>query len=380
MFNSEPLSIVIGLTFIYLLYSLLATILQEIIATWFNFRAKILEKALNRMLHDRRRFEFLTTLGRLMRRSKKSGQPQNLVEAFYQHPLIKFLSEGSRSKPSYLTKETFSKIMLDLLKGKQPKPGDDMALFIQSALDRQRIEWADIAIPENSDTLWFLRSIWADAQGDVDKFRRLLENWFDETMARASEWYKKYTQIFLLVIGIGIAAIFNVDTITIVSKLEKDPALREQLVIQAENFIKKHPNLDEELRTSQAQNNLSIPDSLTRAEKNRMAEQQYQMLKQRQDTLIKQADALINTDIKKVNELLSIGRKTNTCADFWSWCTLKRWTGWLLTALAISLGAPFWFDLLNKLMKLRGATPASSDKSSDKPSDTDATLKIERKG
>jgi len=29
--------------------------------------------------------------------------------------------------------------------------------------------------------------------------------------------------------------------------------------------------------------------------------------------------------------------------------------GWLITALAISLGAPFWFDLLNKLMTLRGS-------------------------
>ena len=28
--------------------------------------------------------------------------------------------------------------------------------------------------------------------------------------------------------------------------------------------------------------------------------------------------------------------------------------GWLITALAVSLGAPFWFDLLNRLVKLRG--------------------------
>ena len=42
----------------------------------------------------------------------------------------------------------------------------------------------------------------------------------------------------------------------------------------------------------------------------------------------------------------------------------RRLLGYLLTALALSLGAPFWFDLLNKLMKLRGAvaTPTSDDK------------------
>ena len=31
--------------------------------------------------------------------------------------------------------------------------------------------------------------------------------------------------------------------------------------------------------------------------------------------------------------------------------------GWLITGLAVALGAPFWFDLLNKLVNLRGAGP-----------------------
>ena len=33
----------------------------------------------------------------------------------------------------------------------------------------------------------------------------------------------------------------------------------------------------------------------------------------------------------------------------------KAFWGFLLTAIAISLGAPFWFDLLNKLMQIRGS-------------------------
>ena len=31
--------------------------------------------------------------------------------------------------------------------------------------------------------------------------------------------------------------------------------------------------------------------------------------------------------------------------------------GWLVTALALSLGAPFWFDLLTKFINIRGAGP-----------------------
>ena len=37
--------------------------------------------------------------------------------------------------------------------------------------------------------------------------------------------------------------------------------------------------------------------------------------------------------------------------NFGGW--LIKIIGWLLTAIAISLGAPFWFDLLNKFMVVR---------------------------
>ena len=30
-----------------------------------------------------------------------------------------------------------------------------------------------------------------------------------------------------------------------------------------------------------------------------------------------------------------------------------HWIGWLITALAVSLGAPFWFDVLNKIIVIR---------------------------
>ena len=45
--------------------------------------------------------------------------------------------------------------------------------------------------------------------------------------------------------------------------------------------------------------------------------------------------------------------------------------GWLLTAFAISLGAPFWFDTLNNIMVIR-STVKPSEKSPDKGSDEPA--------
>jgi hypothetical protein len=45
------------------------------------------------------------------------------------------------------------------------------------------------------------------------------------------------------------------------------------------------------------------------------------------------------------------------------WGGLTTVAGWLLTGLALSLGAPFWFDLLSKFINIRGAgeKPARAD-------------------
>jgi len=42
---------------------------------------------------------------------------------------------------------------------------------------------------------------------------------------------------------------------------------------------------------------------------------------------------------------------------------IQRVLGWLLTMIAVSLGAPFWFDMLNKIINIRnaGTKPATSD-------------------
>jgi hypothetical protein len=42
---------------------------------------------------------------------------------------------------------------------------------------------------------------------------------------------------------------------------------------------------------------------------------------------------------------------------------IKIFFGWLLAAMAISMGAPFWFDLLGKVVNFRnaGSKPASSE-------------------
>lgn len=371
MLNSSILDIVIGLIFIYLLYSLLATIIQEIIASQFAFRAKILERAVFRMLEDENKFASkFRSVWYLFKKTGNGGAKNSITYEYYKHPLILFLGESDcRGKPAYINKETFSKVIVDLLRGKDVAPGDDIKLLIQKSLDSQSTNWGNSRISDQ--TLSYLKSIWADANGDVGKFKHHLESWFEETMDRASTWYKKHIQFVLFFIGLAISIAFNVDTLKIIERLEKDPKLREQLVQQANAFQEAHPDLDKKLLIQQAENNkflaqknkIQVNDSLRNKElSDSLQLANYLALKSKRDELLDQASTLIRNDINSVHHSLGLGWEAYDSSSFLN--IFYSLTGWMVTALALSLGAPFWFDLLNRLMKLRGsvATPTSDDR------------------
>jgi len=398
MTNLIVLDVVIGLVFVYLLYSMLATILQELLATWFSFRSKLLERAISRMLEDGSVFDKrFGSLKALFKKINPSENATNITGLFYNHPMVKYLAEDDyNSKPSYITKETFSKVMIDLLHGENVKPGEDIRPYIEKSINDGKTALSNI--PFDDQTLRFIRSVWIDAQGDIDVFRKSLEQWFDDTMERCTGWYKKHTQYILLVLGLCIAIVFNVNTIDIIGKLEKDPALRESVVQQANAFTTAHPNLYQERENSLIDNNkkystpllvsktdtIAKKDSLIRqiihTKSDSLARVNSDSLINRGKVLTQRADSLIQGDITKANGLLGIGIGSYSlkCGE-WGKLLLSI-LGWLITALALSLGAPFWFDLLNKLMKLRSsASISTSTQSKGKEEDVKSTPVI-RKG
>lgn len=398
MTGSVALDIVIGLVFIYLLYSLLATIIQEAIANVFNFRAKFLQRALIRMLEDSNSpaaKTFWTSIGSMFANFSKPGSLDHmpLTKAFYEHPLIKYLSEDDHHKPSYLKAQNFSKTLIDLLRGNSFATGDDPRPFIAEALKAGKIRWQDPQAPAknalthnvaiNPDTLAFLQSIWADAQGDAVKFRVLLEGWFDTTMERTTDWYKKHTQALLLMIGLLIALLFNVDTIKIADSLAKDPELRQEIVRQADNYVKINQAEFRELEKLQISKILTPADSAKKAD--------LTTIKKTADSLISRAGELVNGDIAKVNQTLAIGwqckcpnknAKTGPkdppeCGRICIKGNLRPSSvlGWVITAFALSLGAPFWFDILSKLMKVRGSVSSGTKEEKETKTGKKDTLK-----
>jgi hypothetical protein len=341
MFDNVVIDVFIGLIFIFLLYSLLASIIQEIIASRFSLRARMLQKAIRRMLEDHaaptgnwfQKTTFYNYFGELLENVKRFFKPfrdyEILAKKFYNQPAIKYLGEDkSFSKPAYLQPHNFSYTIVQLLRG----PGYDGATQKEAELIKNTLDNNTLSI--NQETLSQFRNLFADARQDPFEFRARLEQWFDETMQRTQGWYKRQTQTILLFIGFFIAVIFNVDTIAITKILSKDKRAREQMVQLA---ISKKDNYGSIISAP------AIPGSTISAgganAQGKALDSLYQALS---------ADALASQGIFGLS-----GSGLHGSASSYQQSKPMMWAGWLITALAISLGAAFWFDLLNKVTALR---------------------------
>lgn len=409
MFNNVVLDVVTGLIFVFLLYSLLATILQEIIARWLNLRGRMLQKALRRMLEDdagQANGQGLSTLKSETRNMVtwffRPFKDATLLERFYRHPTIKYLGEDKIfSKPSYLHSHNFSQTIVHLLRGEEY----DGRTSSESDHVWNTLKGNPMNI--NNETLTNLKNLFADARQDIHLFKLKLEDWFEETMERATGWYKKQTQTILMIIGLAMAVIFNVDAIAIARILMKDKKVREQLVQMAishqQTFgtvidsmqkvkvtrseisngdtavisydsVIKSPVTDKFLETTYNDLNKSAAEAMgvlgLRGIPKRSDTAGCRQSVSNYDTLIKYA----KTEEQKMQYRKSQEKEFKKCLKakrmkppYQNSVKLKI-LGWLLTALAVSLGAPFWFDLLNKFIKLRESGPKPANTSAlDKP-------------
>ena len=133
MFNNVAFDVVLGLVFIYLLYSLLVTILGEIISTKLGIRARLLRIAVERMLNDGyyQKIENKTDKKlQAWRRKALLYEPPEFKSSFagkfYEYPAIKYLGRIEKdnkekfnsTKPSYFSAEYFADSLINFLEDK----------------------------------------------------------------------------------------------------------------------------------------------------------------------------------------------------------------------------------------------------------------------
>jgi hypothetical protein len=364
MFGSFILDVAVGMVFIYLLLSLVASGINEILASIIQSRAANLERGLRSLLSG----------------DSIAAGPLTLVDNLYDHGLIrglypdpvKDLNDNSplgrltRLRlwlqrfvgmapakaiavvknplllPSYIPARTFALALIDLL-NKDKFNGKTAIQNIEDFLQSHRQQFA------KNKAVEALLALVIDAKNDARKeeeklqrFQASLENWYNDAMDRVSGWYKRYTQRVLLTVGLLLAIAFNVNSISIAHLLWVDRDIRDGMVTAATDYLKSHPN-------GPADGSGSATDASKEA------------------ISAKDLVARMESSVKAVNDvtskyMLPVGWRHSRC-DYLTWWryntsdmavnTLVVLAGWLITAGALSLGASFWFDMLNKIMVVR---------------------------
>jgi hypothetical protein len=152
-----------------------------------------------------------------------------------------------------------------------------------------------------------LSSLFATAGKDVKTFEAMIEQWYVDAMDRLSGYYKRWTKWMLLGLSVIVVVLFNVNTLLIAQRLYTNVTLRSAIVQEAGQTTANPATSSDDLGTS----------------------------------------------IAKV-KTLPVGWN----ADNWNPDDLVyAIIGWLVSIGAVSLGAPFWFDLLNRFNSLRSTGP-----------------------
>lgn len=321
MIDSFVLDFILALVFVYFLLSVFVSGVQEITVLERNSRAAFLRKAIKRVLDD--------------------PLNKNFGDLLYHQPSIDGLSMPDSRMPSYIEAGNFAKSVFSLISQEgsidhfdQDKKTGKISHKILNKDEADSLKFVNGLESLNESNLKSLLRGFASSsktlQSETEKYNAIiksLEDWYLGYMDRVTGWYKKEVKKSLFFKSFLIALILNINFFAILKTLYVNTALRSTLVAGA-------------VLASEKGGNESAKESL--------------------DSLYNQGlpigwDTSFMTDtgdIKISAEQLVLIIKTGFSTVGKS---LYFLLGVLISAYIMSFGAPFWFDVLNKIVNMRKA-------------------------
>ncbi|MBI3742223.1 MAG: hypothetical protein HY257_10785 [Chloroflexi bacterium] len=273
MFGSIIIDVAVGVAFVFLLLSVVASHINDLVARFMDWRSKDLDKHIRQMLSD-----------------------PNLANKVLNHPLVAGLASKPGRTPSYIPSNTFALTVFDAL---VPASGN------QTVVENVR---AQVSGLPDSRMKEVVLPMLVKAEGNLEQARKDFAGWYDESMERLSGAFKRRMMLLSLIVAALITLLFGVDAIDLANNLYKEPGVRAALAGAAQTASKDTTTFNEAVKQIQGGG-------------------------------------------------LAIGWSTlPTDAAGW----LKKIAGLLMTTIAVSLGAPFWFDLLRNISSLRGGGSAQA--------------------
>ena len=368
MIDLRMIDVAIGIVFLYLLICMVCSILRESIENILNRRATNLEEGIRELFG-------------IAEGEKTPAKDDELgIDKLYDHPLIKVLYAGSYAKspagsqrrlgqrllhlskiaplrhlPSYIPSSTFALVLIDLV-CRQGQSGQSAPLTVDSL--RQNVDKI-----ENQTLKRALLVALDNADGKLEQVRERIEAWFNTAMDAVSARYRRDTNFIIFGVALIVSIGINVDTFRIADYLYRNGAVRDALVARAAEAAKRDDLPDFNLAKSALEaTELPIGWSCGKGPKllpcRTVPSPSDETSQQRQPRPGHEAPSIGQGDPLDPGQYLRSKPETRWSRD--NFLELGSFlVGWLVTAFAATLGAPFWFDLLKRFLQARNVVQAS---------------------
>ena len=338
------LDLVIGMIFVYFLLSIICSSAIEMILTGLKARAVLLEEWLLKI--------FDKTI------TQPDGKQISLGQAIMDHCSVTVLTKTGKSS-SYIDAKNFTSALLEKISFNPnnpksvPKDIYDIIVTLENSTEFST-EFQRVLLTYAYEAKDTYEHIADRTKSEVEMFKTKVENWYNSSMDRISGSLKtRYSRPATFFVAILVTCLLNADSISIAKYLYSNPEARTKIAAMAYNATKDSALIQ------QVNQMKVVPDS---SHKDSLSGEDIKNEINNRITDINKAKQALNDVLPltwKVGELSDANGKFSPLLLF------SKITGLLVTILAIMMGAPFWFDLLNKISNMRGTgnkpVPATTD-------------------
>lgn len=364
------LDVAIGLIFVYLMVSLFVTALNEYISSFLNKRSEYLLGRVQSLLGGDGD-------------EKKTGEWSTEMCSVWNHPLINALKSHStnedhctkrgallKNAPSYIPGKTFAVALTETL-----KPSEEVHLSFA------QLKTAVSGIQNNDALKNALLPMIDNAEGKIDVFQQNVATWFDGAMDRTSGAYKRWIHRLTFWAGFAVAIAFNVNSLQLIDNLWRDPVARAGLVAQASVTAQNPDGLQGATASANAAAPSAPAEGDAAAECACEGEDKPVDISQALPMPIGWSQAAICDLWTNPHAKPTPGQLQQRPEDWSKSCKALKRDGWsvtgkllisllglAITGLAVSLGSPFWFGILQSVTNIRatGVKPDRADGTAQK--------------
>jgi hypothetical protein len=346
----------ISLVLIFFIFSIITYVIQELIAVNMKYRSKMLWKSMSQLMDG-----FILN-GRIKLMKAMPTSATSNTNAFYNHPQIQSLQKNLNRRPNYIPSASFALAIMDLVAEKAPAAVKTNLLFSNFR------EGLKIFVGGNGDLYKVLQNL-LDTSANVQELQKKIEDWFNNYMNRVTGWYESHIVVSVRLIAVTITLIFNINVIKLAKIIYNNGNLRSSMIAMSETVVdNSKPITQFYTSTFEIENADKIADFKARIDSAK-GEVKKDIKLEKDSVMAALAKNYTDKNISAIKSLigsldttgLPLGWKSNTfskevagkegSSGFINF--LLMLAGWIIGAGCISMGAPFWFDMLNKLVNVR---------------------------